>query len=302
MEFRNVLVYADGRPECERAVAVGAESVRKNGGRLRLVHVVEPPASVPGLDADVGRAIEAAQAEELERLSGLARKLGVEADCEARVGSPFVELIRSALRAGCDLVVKSATGRPRLGWPLLGSTALHLVRKCPVPVWLVGDHPDPLPRRIIALLGSDGSSEARQILDRRVLSVACSIAETIGAEIRVGAAWDAPGASLLERRMPGEALRAYVEGARREAEEGLGRALATFTRRINPARVHLVRGVPHLELAELASREADLAVIGTTPPSAGSAFLIREEAEDLINRLETSIVAVKAADFVSPVQ
>jgi hypothetical protein len=42
-------------------------------------------------------------------------------------------------------------------------------------------------------------------------------------------------------------------------------------------------------------------VIGTTTSSGAAAFLIREEAEELINRLETSIVAVKPDGFVSPV-
>jgi len=42
-------------------------------------------------------------------------------------------------------------------------------------------------------------------------------------------------------------------------------------------------------------------VIGTAPPSGGAAFLIREEAEEVVNRLETSIVAVKPDGFVSPV-
>jgi len=43
-------------------------------------------------------------------------------------------------------------------------------------------------------------------------------------------------------------------------------------------------------------------VIGSTPPSGGAAFLIREEAEEVINRVGTSIVAVKPKDFVSPVE
>jgi hypothetical protein len=76
--------------------------------------------------------------------------------------------------------------------------------------------------------------------------------------------------------MPKEQLREYVEGARRQAEEGLGRALEPFGNTINPARVHLVRGLPHIELVALASRNADLA-------------------------LDTSIVAVKPDGFVSPV-
>ena len=101
--------------------------------------------------------------------------------------------------------------------------------------------------------------------------------------------------------MPEERLRTYVESARRQAEDGMGRALEPFAGAVNPARVHLVRGIPHVELVDLVARRGDLAVIGTAPPSGGGAFLIREEAEETIHRLVTSIVAVKPDGFVSPV-
>jgi nucleotide-binding universal stress UspA family protein len=301
MDFRNVLVYTDGRPACERALTAGAAVARQGGGKLTVLHVVEPPLPVPKLDAAIAQALESSQLEELDRLRSLAQTMGVEARCEARKGRPFVEIIRACQREGSHLVVKAARGRGRLGWPLLGSTALHLVRKCPAPVWLVGEEGEPLPRRVMALLASDPASEERQALDRRVLEVACSLVEATGAELSVGAAWDAPGESLLRRRMPEEKLREYVENARRQAEEGLGRALEPFGTSVNPTRVHLVRGLPYVELVGLAAQRADLAVVGTTPSSGGAAFLIREEAEEVVNRLETAIVAVKPEGFVSPV-
>jgi len=298
MEFRNVLVYTDGQPEAERAVRVGATLARQSGGALRILHVTGT--RVPA--GRFGDALGALQEEELERLCKLARELGVEAESEARTGRPFLEILRTVRRTGSDVVIKAARGRGRLGWPLLGSTALHLVRKCPVPVWLVGQSSEPTPRSVMALLASDPGSDARQALDHRVLEVATSLARLTGADASVAAAWDAPGASLLRGRMRADELAEYVEGARREAEEALGRAVEPFAEAINPARVHLVRGVPHEVLVSLAAQRADLVVLGTTPPEAGAGLLIREEAEELVNRLETSILAVKPEGFVSPVE
>ena len=300
--FKHVLAFTDGRPEGERAVEAAARLAKQGGGKLTIFHVVEPPPAVPGVAEELGAALTAAQLGELDRLRERARAIGVEADGEIRTGRPFVEIIRAAERFGCDLIVKAARGRARLGWPLLGSTALHLVRKSPVPVWIVGESAESVePRRIIALLSSGAASEEREALDRRVLEVATQVAASTGAELSVGAAWDAPGESLLGRRMAAETLQAYVDGSRRLAEEGLGRALEPFQSAINPARVHLVRGVPYVELTKLAAERADLTVIGTAPPKQGAAFLIREEAEEVINRLETSIVAVKPDGFASPV-
>jgi len=183
MDLRNVLVYTDGRPACERALAAGAAVARKGGGKLHVLHVAEPPLRVPKLDAAIAKAMEASQLEELDRLRSSAQAMGIEASCEARRGRPFVEIIRACQREGCHLVVKAARGRGRLGWPLLGSTALHLVRKCPVPVWLVCEEGEPVPGRVMALLASGGASEERQGLDRRVLEVACSLVEATGGEV-----------------------------------------------------------------------------------------------------------------------
>jgi nucleotide-binding universal stress UspA family protein len=301
VEFRRILVYVDGRPACERAVRVAAAIAARSGGKVDLLHVADPLAPPPEVEPSLQEAFVAEQVEELDRLRAVAQGEGVTVGAEVRAGRPFVELIRTALRDGCDLVVKAAKGRGRLGWPLLGSTAHHLVRKCPVPVWLVGPEGEPVPRRILALLASDPLSEERRILDRQVLGVACSLAGATGARLGVGAAWDAPHEHALSRRLPAEAVKRYVEGARRQAEEGLRDALEPFKGLVPADGVHLVRGVPYLELAELAGRQADLVVVGTAPPGAGSGFLIREEAEELINRLDTSIVAVKPEGFVSPV-
>lgn len=302
MEFRNVLVYVDGRPACERAVRAAAAIARRSGGRMQLLHVAEPLPPVAELDPALQQALEAARLEEIDRLLALARSLDVEAGAEASVGRPFVEIIRAVLRTGADLVVKAAKGRDRLGWPLLGSTALHLVRKCPVPVWLVGPEGEPVPRRVLALMASDSAADGRRDFDRQVLGVACTLAGAVGAELHVGAAWEAPGEALLRRRMPEAKLVEYVEAARHRAEDALGRALAPFAGLVNPARVHLLQGVPWIELVALAGRRADLVVIGTAPPRAGAAFLIREEAEEIVHRVETSIVAVKPEGFVSPVK
>lgn len=301
MEFRRILVYVDGRPACERAVRVAAAIAGRSGGRVHLLHVAEPLPPLPEIEPSLQEAFVADQVEELDRLRAVAQAAGVTAGAEVRAGRPFVELIRTALRDGCDLVVKAAKGRGRLGWPLLGSTAHHLVRKCPVPVWLVGPAEEPIPRRILALLASDPLSKERRVLDRQVLGIACSLAGATGAALGVAAAWDAPHEHSLTRRLPPEAVRRYVEGARCQAEQGLREALEPFAGLVPDDGVQLVRGVADLQLAEVASREADLVVIGTTPPGAGAGFLIREEAEELINRLETSIVAVKPEGFVSPV-
>ena len=62
------------------------------------------------------------------------------------------------------------------------------------------------------------------------------------------------------------------------------------------------RGTPYVELVGLVEHQrAELAVIGFAPTGVLSGFLIREESEEVINRLECSILAIKPEGFVSPV-
>lgn len=185
MDSRPVLVYTDGRPECERALAIAASPAKRTGGGAHALRVHEPPLRMSELDVELDEAITNSQLEELERLRSLARGLGVGAGVEARTGRPFEEIILACQREGCALVVKVAMGRSRLAWPLLGSTPLHLIRSRPVPVWLVGERPEPVPRRIMALLASDPASDECRAPARRVLEVACSFAESTGAKLTV---------------------------------------------------------------------------------------------------------------------
>lgn len=83
------------------------------------------------------------------------------------VGTPFLEIIREVLRSRHDLVVKAAEGGRRA--LLFGNTDLHLLRKCPCPVWI--DNPGHHARyaRILAAVDPDPFDERRNVLNLFVL-------------------------------------------------------------------------------------------------------------------------------------
>jgi universal stress protein E len=49
---------------------------------------------------------------------------------------PFVEVIRMVQREGHDIVIKGATAAPARARCLKGFD-MHLLRKCPCPVWML---------------------------------------------------------------------------------------------------------------------------------------------------------------------
>ena len=57
--------------------------------------------------------------------------------CQILQGRPFVKIIRKVVRDKHDLVIIPAEGRTRFKERIFGSTSMHLMRKCPCPVWVV---------------------------------------------------------------------------------------------------------------------------------------------------------------------
>lgn len=140
MRFRNIaLVY-----ECDDATLTCAATLaRHHRARLTVVHVMKSvPDDLATFDAG-GRAVdvrtlihrdrELALREAVKSLAGT----GVRPRTRLLVGDPFIEIIRDVVAHDRDLVVMTADGSRGLRRRLLGSTASHLVRKCPVPVLVV---------------------------------------------------------------------------------------------------------------------------------------------------------------------
>jgi nucleotide-binding universal stress UspA family protein len=66
---------------------------------------------------------------------------GLKARSLLRVGSPFVEIVRTAQSERADLIVVGTHGRTGLAHVLMGSVAERVVQKAPCPVLTIR-HPD----------------------------------------------------------------------------------------------------------------------------------------------------------------
>ena len=73
-------------------------------------------------------------------------------------GEPFIELIRQVLRCNFDLLaIMSAKKQIGLPASFFGSTQMHLLRKCPCPLWIV--KPESVPEIKNILTPIDAASE-----------------------------------------------------------------------------------------------------------------------------------------------
>ena len=320
--FTNILYVLDRETEQPCGLERAAALARGNQARLKVVSVVESlPAGTPleGLDLTTDDLQAASCAECEQRLNALVEPLRDTLAIETKVltGKLFLEVIREVLRHDHDLVMKCVGAEPPMA-ALFGSEDLHLLRKCPCPVWL-GRPQDVLNyRRVLAAVDVEPLANAKeqaqqQALNATILDLAAALATSEFAELHVAHVWTALGEPILRGGMiatPAETkIDAYIEAERRRHGQALEQALADLEARLGTETMHWLKPVRHLpkgspreELPALAARlDADILVLGTLGRGGVSGLLIGNTAEAVLQRLDRAVLAVKPEGFASPI-
>jgi universal stress protein E len=217
---------------------------------------------------------------------------------ETLLGEPFVEIIHAVQQEGYDLVVTGTRGLSAWQQFFVGGTAKRLIRKCPCSVWIVkADHVGP-PKVVLA--ATDLSD-----VSRRAVEEAMWIAERARAEFHVLHVVDSADVppDLLEPapgKKPGRSLRQQI---RAEAQE----RFREFVKSLRPADVPILTplswGTPWREIRRLVRKlKVDLVALGTVGRSGIQGVLLGNTAEKVLTTCDASILTVKPADFVSPIQ
>jgi nucleotide-binding universal stress UspA family protein len=224
---------------------------------------------------------------------------GVEVRVETSSGAPFAETIRAVLRDRHDLVaVPGARGS-------LGSTAQHLIRKCPAPVWVMRGAAPSLPARIAVAIDADPEAQHRSF-DRKLAATALGLAALCGSELHVLHAFaptPSPHTMRYRAGLTEAEVGALVERLRAKRQHWLETLLAGRTPGPQGCSLRVLDGEPLVEIpAELARLSIDLLVLGTTGRTGLAGFLIGNTAEDLLRRADCDLLAVKPEGFESPVK
>jgi universal stress protein E len=298
----------------ERAAILAEE----NGARLNVIEVLEevsPDIGVPVpvllTDALRNTMIE----ESREQMEALVAPLRRKIDISVKVltGTSFLEIIREVLRNHHDLVIKAAD-KGGLITRVFGSTDMHLLRKCPCPVWLHKHGHDKPYHRILAAVDLDetGGVEGEDAFNREIMDLAVSLAQREHSELYVGHAWYPKGAEQLQTRPSGlteEEINDYIDETQACAERRLNTLLGkaeTWVGRdvwhhVKP-QPRLVKGLARRAIPDMAEAlEVELIVMGTLGRAGIGGILIGNTAETILNRIDCSVMAIKPRGFVTPV-
>ena len=319
--FKRILCVTSGQDASQVALDRAVKLAETNQASLAVAGIAPELPSGAG-PLGFGRRSEAlqsaAESDLRQRLEEIAAgyRDRIKIEVEILTGVPFLEIIRDVLRNGRDLVIKAPDPGDWLD-RLFGSDDMHLLRKCPCPLWLIKPTAPKSYRRVIAAVDvsdeyPDAEIQTRWALNRDVLRLASSVALADFAELHVVSAWQAVGESVLRGAFvntPTEDISAYVEEVRRREQHNLDRLigeaggyLGKDTLEYLKPQLHLVKGPPRREIPVIAQKlQADLVVMGTVARTGVPGLLMGNTAETILNQIECSVLAVKPDGFVTPV-
>ena len=284
-----------GQAPSEGSLAAARQAFWLGGrvdARVEFLHSTygdERPAGGPGdLPEGLRRGLEALKAEHGEGVGKVTVRVTDE--------RPWMAMIQAALAGEADLIVVGKRNQSRKDDRRLGSVSMKLVRKCPVPVWVVRPDHDAEHRVIVAATDLSGVGDL-------ATDYAAFLAESIGCELVVAHAWQIPmdlqlGAARLDGEETARRKAAIVEDARARIVSRPG--VARLGER---ARVCLACDTPSHVILDLAERlNPDLAVLGTVSRGGVPGLLVGNTAERLLYKLDCSLLTVKPDDFICPLE
>lgn len=319
--FKDILCVIEqgeaSKPALERAIML-AENNQANLTVIDVIQRITTGIGMPDggpISAALQNAMVSEHTQVLETLIGPYHER-IEIQTKVLKGTAFLEIIREVIRNGHDLVIKVPESWDWLD-RLFGSDDMHLLRKCPCPVWLIKPGTPKSYRRILATVDVSDlypptKLKSQHALNQQILEMAVSLALSDSAELHIMSVWESIGESAMHSaflNIPDENISTYLEQARQRCAEGLEAVIRKVASNLGEdtldylkPRTHLVKGWARKEIPALAKRiEADLIVMGTVSRTGVPGFIMGNTAETILNQMDCSVLAVKPPGFVTPV-
>lgn len=316
--FSNILLILDERADYSAALNRGVTLARNNQALLTVCAIVD---QVPG-DMKMGviaieprKVIDIAISEKRDWLDRAVTSVatdGVSLETKVLVGRSFIEMIRQVLRDDHDLVIKCAEVDNGLREMLFSSTDMHLMRKCPCPIWLIKPTEHREYRRILAAVDLDPEEPVKDVLNRQILEISTSLARAEHGEVHIAHAWDVFDEDILKSHSWGfseaefDAMVEEEAAARRRWLEALMKSYGISADKNAPVihddHIHVIKGDAQYVVPDLARDLAvDLVVMGTVARTGIAGLFMGNTAETILTQLDCSVLTIKPPGFTSPV-
>ncbi len=307
--FKNILLFCNLEAGPHIAVDRAVSLAKQNEAQLTVFSVIKersadartsftlmPPHKLHSLVINDHR-------KKVDALAADIGQQGVDIRSQVVTGTPYLEVIRQVLRDKHDLVILAAEGKIGIKDRLFGTTSMHLMRKCPCPVWVVKRAQTQPYTRILAAVDPSIYDSRRGAINPLILQLASGMARKEAGELHIIHAWQLFGeryvrSSGMTEEAVQEAKALEKKQHRQRFDTLLGRADVTDLK----LHLHLIEGDPDDRIPELvAEKGIDLLVMGTVCRTGIAGFLIGNTAEEVLNQVDCSVLTLKPEGFVTPV-
>ncbi|KJS02761.1 MAG: universal stress protein [Desulfobulbaceae bacterium BRH_c16a] len=303
--FKNILFVVEETSGQASAIARAVSMAEKDQAILTVIEVISP---VPA--AYLSETVKYHKQKLESLITPYQNRLKIQIDVLS--GAIFLEVIRSVLRNAYDLVIKPAENSDVMK-RLFGSVDMHLLRKCPCPVWLMKPPEKPNYNCVLAAVDFDPLQldASEQAFNNEIIDRASALALSDAASLHLVHAWEAYAerAMLAHGDILNESVASHIQKQALMHQKELyrlGEALCSRIgnnayNKLSPS-FHLPKGPAKKVIAPLATElQADLVVMGTVARTGISGLIIGNTAEAILNQLTCSVLAIKPPGFKTPV-
>ena len=304
--FQNILFVSFGAKEDEPALERANHLAVANKAKITLLRVIEDlPLAVRTMMKKIQLADfqEGSQALARKELDALTKKIdpSVKVDTKIIFGKPFIEIIRTVQSDSHDLLIKPKipTDKSRA----LESTDLHLLRKCPCPVWIIKPNQRKPFGKILIAVDPNPSEPTRQDLHADLMKFGISMADIEQGMVEVVHAWTLDGESVMKGprfKMSDDEIDVLANEVRKTRKKWVDDLVKPYSDK--NLKVTLAKGSSGPTLVKvIEKKKPDIIVMGTVARTGLPGLFIGNTAEYVLSQITCSIFAVKPKGFESPV-
>ncbi|HIP54185.1 MAG TPA: universal stress protein, UspA [Sulfurimonas autotrophica] len=320
--FKNILCIIQDTQESQNILDCAVKLAINNQAKLTIATVIEN-AKVSFnifknfLDVNIETLLENEKKKELEKLiKPFANQLEIE--IKIFFGTLYYEVIYNVLENNYDLLMKMPENKDWLD-RLFGSNDMHLLRKCPCPIWFIKpDSPRSFDNIMAAVdvnidtLTEKEDAEVEEKLNHQILQMASSLAVSELAKLHILHVWDAPETALMQGafiKMPDSEVIEYVENIQnlhnvklKALLEDVAHTQAGEMLEFLEPDIHLVRGLPSkIILQYIKKLQIDVIVMGTVAKTGLAGVIMGNTAEEILSQIDCSVIAIKPPGFKTPI-
>lgn len=308
--FRKILFVSQGLVDESESLKQALSIARNNNAEVKAL-IICP--NLPSKMSEYKEQYESSLIKKLQGSVALAREVVKAGESEVPLQievdssdiSPAIRIISHILKNNFDLLVKQAEMED--GVKGFKAVDMDLLRKCPCPVFL--SRPIEHRRNEIKLavaIDSKNRYPEEKLLSLELLKLSRSLADTCDGKLNIISCWDYEYEEYLQGNawisVSDSQIKEEVKQEEKKSEESLNNLILESGIK-GEIKINHLRGKPDKLIPQFATDEnIDILVMGTLGRTGIPGFIIGNTSENIVQKLHSSLLALKPGGFVSPIK